>query len=215
MTGSSKTHLVPATAAAALVICCGLVHGVWTERWARRNLPDVADRLERVPLHLEGWEGKRLTVDDPRGLGAVAGCFYGRYVDATLGHAVQVFLVGGPPGPVAVHTPDVCYAASGFEVLSQTRFQAPLAAGEFWSSNLLRIKSSDHEQLRIFWSWNAGAGWSVPESPRLAFARSPVLYKLYLIRETSGDEGRLEEDPCVALMRHLLPELQKLLGAQA
>jgi hypothetical protein len=62
----------------------------------------------------------------------------------------------------------------------------------------------------VFWSWNAGGIWQVADSPRLAFARFPVLFKLHLVRELAVPGEPPVDDPCVNLMQLLLPELQKL-----
>jgi hypothetical protein len=67
--------------------------------------------------------------------------------------------------------------------------------------------------LRIFWSWRArGAGaWQAPVSPRLAFGSERVLYKLYVIRETTGRGGQLDNDPVTEFIPAFLPAIEKAL----
>ena len=50
-----------------------------------------------------------------------------------------------------------------------------------------------------------GATWAAE------FARSPALYKLYVIREMPRENEPLEEDPSVEFLRALTPALQKSL----
>jgi hypothetical protein len=170
-----------------------------------------------VALELGDWQGEALTpgAEQP---GGVAGCLQRCYVHRTNGSRVTVFLVCGRPGPVAIHPPDACYRAGGYQVRAPQTYVASLdsltAPAEFRVAQMLKSKASDQTQLRIFWSWSATGAWQVPEDPRLAFARYPALFKIYLIREASSWTESFEGDPCVDLMRQLLPELQRVLFAQ-
>ncbi len=74
-------------------------------------------------------------------------------------------------------------------------------------------ESTTPDCLRTFWSWNVQGDWRVAGNPRLAFAGQKVLHKLYLIRRLSGPDEPLDGDPCLDLMKSLLPELQKELFA--
>ena len=66
-------------------------------------------------------------------------------------------------------------------------------------------------RLRIYWGWSATGSWTAPDNPRLAFARFPVLYKLYVLREATASGGRPEADPCVEFLPRVLAELDKCL----
>ena len=66
-------------------------------------------------------------------------------------------------------------------------------------------------QLHIFWAWSATGDWQAPDNPRLTFARAPLLYKLYVLREGTTDGERLEEDSCKEFIKRLLPELEQCL----
>ena len=50
-----------------------------------------------------------------------------------------------------------------------------------------------------------------PEDPRFAFAGQEALFKLYLIREVPVPDESLDDDPCVELMRQLLPAMRTTL----
>src|SRR5262249_509089 len=144
------------------------------------------------------------------------------------GTIISVNLVCGRPGPVSIHTPDVCYGASGFTVADPIKFQ-PKSGFECWTAEAVQKKATEQTRLRLFWTWNAGGKWqasgrsdAVPgflarllglDSPRIAFASYPVLYKLYLARELAVAGEPLDSDPCVEFLDKLLPELQKALGA--
>jgi hypothetical protein len=207
----SLRFLFPASVFLA-VLASGVVHGLLTDRWQASAEPARrAARLELVPYALGDWVGQDIETD-ARQVGPIAGFLHRRYLNRKTGMGVAVFMVCGRPGPVCIHTPDVCYTASGYEILSQEKMTLPadLGPGEFWTAKLRKINATEDYRLRIFWSWNDGEQWSIPESPRLTFARRPVLFKLYLIRELSDKTDVAANDPCLDLFRLFLPEWQRV-----
>jgi hypothetical protein len=197
------------------VVATGVVHGFWTGRWAGdRAAVDVAARLGQVALDLGEWQGRDLEAD-ARLKEGLSGVLYRSYVHRESGKAVTVYLVCGRPGPVAVHTPDVCYAANGFEVTTLGRQSVRPESGEppadLEAARVLKTRATGQVRQHIFWSWSATGAWQVPDNPRLAFARYPLLYKIYLIHDLSHAAEAAEEDPCLDLMRQLRPELRRAL----
>ena len=168
-----------------------------------------------VPLNLADWEGQ--TVPGKQGKD-MAGAIHYRYTHKRSGKSVTLFIVCDRPGPVSIHTPDVCYGAVGFEVGAQTKYSPRLPPDEppatLWTARFQKKTASTATDLRIFWGWNAGEGWQAADDARLAFAKFPALFKLYLIREGAGEDSP-DDDSCVELMRQLLPELRRALFAPA
>jgi hypothetical protein len=208
---------LPCIAAVVAVLLTGVVHGVWTDRWSTLEAATTA-RLECLPMTLGDWKGQDVEIDR-RFLGPVTGCIHRRYVNQRNGVAVSLTLVSGRPGPVAIHTPDVCYVASGFRPASAEKFvprlDPSLPAAEFMTAQFVKSKSAEQTNLRVFWSWNADGRWVVADTPRFAFAPYRVLYKLHLVRELAVAGEPLDDDPCVQLMQQLLPELQKTVFSPA
>jgi hypothetical protein len=204
----------PVALAVAAIIVSGTVHGFWTGRWhLTQTTQPVAARLSSVSQELGDWQGENLPLDARQEEPDTAQLSR-RYVHRRTGKMVTVYLVCGRPGPIAVHTPDVCYAAGGFQVTSQTKYSLPEPPAELETALMTKKRVADQMRLRIFWSWSGTGGWSVPENPRLTFARYPMLYKLYVLRELSQVSEPLDDDPCIDLMRQLLPELQKRLFSE-
>jgi hypothetical protein len=202
--------------ATAAVVAGGVVHGMWTDRWyTGEETGAVASRLERISDEFGEWQGEPLEQESkpPKG---VAGNYTRRFVNRGNGESVTVAIVGGRPGPVSIHTPDACYGASGYEVATQVRHRMPHEGDEpeveLWTAQFLRQRASERTQLRIFWAWSTDGNWQAPDNPRVAFARQPVLYKLYLVREMNvPDQPLSPDDPCLVLMRQLGAELRKAL----
>jgi hypothetical protein len=206
---------LPAGLAVVAIVLCGTVHGFVSGRWeVSHGAHEAGARLANVALDLGDWKGEELplhsTSTEP-----MTGELYRRYVNRASGKAVRVYLVCGRPGPVSVHTPDSCYAASGYKVkvLGKLSARAGDAAVEFEAADLLKQRATEQDHLRIFWSWNATGSWIVPGDTRLTFARYPYLYKVYLMRDLSRSGEPLDGDPCTELMRQLGPELQRALFA--
>ncbi|HZT80482.1 MAG TPA: exosortase-associated EpsI family protein [Gemmataceae bacterium] len=201
----------------AAVLLSGVVHGLWSGRWEWTDEPGAsAARLSAVSCDLGDWQGEPLD-DEGRPPDGAAGCLCRRYTNRWTGNAVTVYLLCGRPGPVALHPPDSCYGASGYEVGSPSKFSPPAEAGtppaEFRVAQMRRKRAGEQTRLRIFWAWNDGQGWRVPADPRTEFAARRALFKLYLVRELADRDGPADADPSLDLMRRLLPELQRALFA--
>src|SRR5207237_3836187 len=91
---------LPSGLGVVALIACGIVHGVWTDRWARAaDTNGLAAKLRDLPLSVGDWHGENLE-GDTRGLGPIAGFLQRRYVNERTGAVVTVALVCGRPGPV-------------------------------------------------------------------------------------------------------------------
>lgn len=204
------------TAAAAL-IGTGIVHGFWTNRWVEdTTAKEAGQRLAQVPMKIGEWEGTTIDVEPGPG---IAGSIQRSYVNRRLGITVNVTLVTGQPGPVATHTPEVCFGASGFNVGKRERIRLDFSgpSGQFWTADAVKTGASDEKRIRLYWAWNPGSGWVASEDARKEFPRfrHPVLHKLYVIRDLSPFETRSpsKDEPCIQFLHVLIPELEKQLFA--
>jgi hypothetical protein len=210
------------TTALALVIAAGLVHGRWTDRWTTSHaVEEAVVRLERVPMTLGDWQGRALGLDrEVLATAEIAGYIARGYENRRSNAVVTVLLVCGRPGPISVHTPDICYAGAGFEpsrppaVLSLPLERSGPPA-TLRDAVLVKPSSTVPTSLRILWTWSAAGAWEAPDNPRLAFAPRQFLYKLYVIREPAVADGRIEDDPSLEFLRILLPELELALFGRA
>jgi hypothetical protein len=197
-----------------IVLGCGVVHGLWTNRWSVAAEAAV-ERLAKVPSRIGDWEGEDAALD-ARVWEEVGGTGYlqRRYVNRRTGSVMWVCLVCGRPGPVSIHTPDICYPRSGFQVVNDTSRRTievgePAEAAEF-NHIEVRLESATTGLIRqeVLWGWSPQGKWQAPRSPRLAFARYPVLYKLYVFHPLPGDKEPAGND-ATEFLRVLLPEIQK------
>jgi hypothetical protein len=166
------------------------------------------------------WRGRSLELNrEQLAMAEIAGYVARCYEDPLSGTTVTVILVCGRPGPIAVHTPDICYAGAGYEPLEPPVRRRLLVgpsgtAAAFRHAVFAKSDTAVPTYLRILWSWTADGNWAAPENPRLVFAPHRVLYKLYVIRTMDAPERPIEDDPSLAFLEALLlPELKRALFA--
>jgi hypothetical protein len=211
-------RFLPLLCAFAVLTASGISHRLWTGSWTVSNEPAAsAARLEAVPSTIGDWVGADMEVD-PRQLARAeaAGHLARRYVQRRTGAEVSVFVICGRPGPVCVHTPDICYGGIGFHVVgSEGRHQvegnAEVPPAQLCVANFTKADPVAPAQLRIYWAWKNGPGWQAPTNPRLTFGAAQALYKLYLVYRPAPGAELSEQDPCQDFMHDLLPELEKAL----
>jgi hypothetical protein len=174
--------------AMGLIIAGALVHGASTQRW---QLPQVqasrVERLHALEIRFGDWQPTPLTTEQlpphERSRATVR-----HYAPRQGPPGAIVTLISGPPGAVTIHTPDVCYPASGYRLLrGPTRETLPLpdgAVAQYYVADFEKRSATQLERVRVRWSWSDQGTWQAPEWPRWQFARrlqlAPVLYKLYI-----------------------------------
>jgi hypothetical protein len=165
-------------------------------------------------MTLGDWDGRVKELEDRTvALAEAAGYVRRQYVNRRTGSSVALLILCGRPGPLSVHSPEVCYDGTGYEELGgRTEYTEPgPPAAEFWVYRFRKRDSAIPVHLRVLHSWGAAGSWKAVESPRLAFAREHLLYKMYIVRELPNPDEPLKDDPALDFVRVLLPELQKFL----
>jgi hypothetical protein len=203
-----------------LLLGGGTVHGLWTNRWQpSQELAEAAARLATLPNDVGSWKGE-VYQHDPEVL-KMAGAvdhWSREFTDSVTGEKVLVILLCGRSSRMVVHRPEHCYQVAGFELAGPAqRVQITLKGGsteQLWTGLFNRDDVKGLTQLRIFWSWSTGEKWEAPDSPRLAFARTRVLYKLYVVRPVTKPLRPID-DPATTLLGQLLPILDNALRQES
>lgn len=196
---------------AALTIGAGLLHGRMTDRWGSgESARAAADLLSQLPEEIGPWkleaEGRQMSAEAERQLQCY-GYAHGTYTNQETFERASLALLLGPPGPIAVHTPEICFNSREFRQQG-SRKAVPVETGEndkhqMWS---LRFESQRIEQtnLQVVYAWNGGDGWKASASPRWEYSGTPYLYKLQVacpLRDGNPAEG----DPCQRFLQDFLP----------
>ena len=189
----------------AVVAAFGLAEAICSGRF-NTNAPA---QLDRLPLTLDDWQGQEIeTPERTRRLSEADEIITRRYVHASTGQIVDVTLLVGRSGPLAVHTPEVCYGNVGLQLTAPPeRATYPLNDGgmaTLWSARLERRPLADL-RLRSVWGWAAGGQWLAPDNPRFALAGQPRAGKLLIAWPAD------EPEP-TGLIEVLLAEVSPMFG---
>jgi hypothetical protein len=216
---------MPLVIAIALVLGTGVVRARWASRYAdTRDLKAAAERLAAVPPNAGDWIGTTRPFDVSMYKAAgIQGALMRTYRNQQTGQEMTLLIVLGRPGPIAVHTPDICYGGAGYRMLSDhipVTVDGPSDSvlGQFWKLRMAKTEAAVPENLNVTYGWSADGRWQAPErDARFAFADALVLFKLYAVRTVppaivaKGEKVETETDPTADFLRAFLPELNRTL----
>lgn len=211
------SRFLPLGLVLVVILASGLAHGLWSGRWNVSDGPErAAARLAQLPTTVGDWDGRTGTLDDREmKVAELSGAHVCEYVNRRTGSVVSTLLVCGRPGPVSVHTPEICYVGRGYETAgAHSLYRNPsLAGSEMWVCDFHKPAAATPDRLRIFHGWSSSGTFSAPANPRLTFFREAALYKLYVIRKLVQAEEPLENDPAVDFLTVFVPQLQQSIFA--
>jgi Protein of unknown function (DUF3485) len=204
----------------AVILAFGVWEAWWTDRWALSKEPErAANKLKDISRTVGDWINDDDETLDPRQVARaeMTGYLSRKYTNKNKNTpaALQVLIVAGRPGPTALHSPDVCYPAIGYQRLAppiKYSVKSPLGEplADCWIADYQR-DGINPEPLRIRWSWTATGTWAAADNPRLEFAGYGFLYKLYVLRVLPRPNVPMTDDPTEDFLRVFLPELRQKL----
>lgn len=196
--------------ALAILLLGGVAHGVLSNRWGiAENTQLLGKQLNDIPMELGPWKcQEEVQLDDRvRDLLEATGYISRVYVHQSTGEAVNVFLVFGPKGPIAVHTPEVCYSARAVTQTSE-RQSVPCdydgKEGSIWKLGF-EANSLDKRKMSVYYGWTEGGPWQAANAPR--FWRTDFLYKI----QTSCQATGKKEDSTDEFLKYFMPEARKVM----
>ena len=205
----------------AATIVSGLLHGRLTNRWGQpADWLQVASALAAVPEQLGPWQmvaAEELTETVAQTL-ECTGYVLRTYRHELSGETVNVAVLLGPPGPMTVHTPEICYSGRDYRFPEERRLaeleEPPGSEHAFWA---LRLHPRDplRAKLDVYYAWSDGGAWMAPSDPRFSLANRPYLYKLQLAGEVVTAPDGEEESPCERFLTDVIPHLQSHLVSAA
>ncbi|HEV3237223.1 MAG TPA: exosortase-associated EpsI family protein [Gemmataceae bacterium] len=202
-----------------LLLGTGLVHGIWTNRWLSTDEPQAsAARLDSLPIDFGEWHGTELSINPTAlAIGEIVNYKQRQYVNHRTGAELTVLVVCGKPGPISVHTPEVCFPGAGYKMLGEPGTVALVLeegrpSGEFKTARFQRLNSTETSEMEAFWAWTTDGRWQAPNYPRWTYGRYPALYKVYIIRKISAKSGPPEEE--LKQARDFMIELDKVIRSE-
>jgi len=205
-------------ALAVATVGAGWVEGRLSNRWGEpANLAAAGVALADAPTRVGDWE---MVSSEPFSTDIVtmlecSGHFARTYQNLITGEQVNVALVVGPPGPTAVHTPEICYSSRDHQISEPRTMVSVGAAGDtdqsLWN---LTFRSNDIEQslLRVYYGWRGSDGpWKASDNPRFEYGGQSLLYKIQLASRIPAETPNTGADPCARFLQEFLPALDQKL----
>lgn len=208
---ASKKFFILLVAAATIAVVSGLAYGWLDGRWVNKpNVDAIAAQLKELPVEFGDWslvENQELP-DSAQNLLQCYGYSLQVYQNSKTGRRVSVAVLFGPRGPIAVHTPEVCYSGQGVTSAGNTTQEVVNIDGAehtIWRVNFLSKRDSKPE-LEAYYAWSDGGIWQAAKFPRVWLTGR--LYKIQLACEPTEDG---EVPDAVLFLQQFLPKLQPLL----
>ena len=200
-----------------------------TDRFGETNISaeQQAKLLENVPRKIGDWIGEDMPVDPTvaQTAGAI-GALSRQYRNIRTGEKVDLWLIVGHARPVSVHTPNICYRASGFEMRALENSLYPMTfegvgTAPFWTNTFVKNDITGRRLVRVFWSWynpqdkshEGKVVWEAPSNARMYFGNTRALYKMYFTSEMRDASETTEQSSCLRFAREFLPVVNKALAA--
>ena len=220
----SITRVVPFAVAGMLTIISATLHGRLSGRWnATDHFAAGAERLTSLPKEFGPWEvlEQKTLPESSVEMLQCAAYRHCSYRHRETGEVVDMVVLLGPVGPIAAHTPEVCYPSSNYQMLDQRRrttidYSTPNnqpTRAEVWGVSF-EENSVATQRVRVYYGWSLGDRWTAPEEARFAFAGNQRLYKIQLATHLppTGDNGdRVGDDAGQRFLKACLPILQEFL----
>jgi hypothetical protein len=217
--GRPVTGLLILTVIIGFTLFTGLMHGKLTNRWGvPKDMKEAAARFEKIPSQFGDW---RLATQDelPDRVIELLDCeghLNATFVNDTTGEIVNMFIVLGPPGPISVHTPEVCYSSKDHTITEDrvaVAIEGPEGTeNEFWALTL-RSNKVTADIIRVYYGWGNELVWTAPYSPRISFGGESLLYKIQLAAHLPPDTDLETNDSCKNFLEAFVPALNPVLLA--
>ncbi|MGA2255245.1 MAG: exosortase-associated EpsI family protein [Thermoguttaceae bacterium] len=206
----------------ALTLVTGVLEGRIRNRWGpSETMLAAAKKLEDVPTKFGGPDNDRwqLQSSDPMSDNTLeilecTGYLQRTYANPRTGDVVSVFVIVGPAGPIAVHTPEICFSSQDYKT-RDTRQPVVIADpkgqdDQFWALTF-KTKSVPEDLLRIYYAWGTGNRWSAANDARFAFAGWPYLYKIQLASRLPAGTDLKTDDTCQKFLKDFVPVMRQYL----
>lgn len=217
-------HL-PIVLGVVLIVGLTIVEATMSDRFQGSNITAerFSELLSAVPLQVGDWQGEDLTVEDVvRQTAGAIGYVSRAYRNVNTNETVTVWLIVGHARDICRHTPNVCYASSGFRVRAEHNAVHPidvqgLPPAQFLTNTFLKEDATGRQLVRVFWAWyepqpDGEVLWKAPKNPRWKFGNARALFKLYLIDEMRDPKDTADRSACIRFAQEFLPLIDKALS---
>jgi hypothetical protein len=208
---TQKTLLQRLLIITAIAVCSNFLP-TWLEGRPHHGISNqqLAQNLSEFPKQFGDWESVSEEPLTPA-VERILRC-YGYvnrvYWNSKTGHRISLAILYGPRGPMAVHTPEICYSSRGRVPIGKPEEVVPggsLKGHSFWRLDF-KHPSSKSSDMEVWYAWSDGNDWIASDYPRFWITQS--LFKIQL----SGPPGAPDEvSACDDFLQHAVPVLKACL----
>ena len=193
----------------------GVLHGRLSGRWGLVQTGQLAaeELSAALPAEVGNWRLRHEDQLSPEVV-KVLQCpahISRVYENQQTGDVATVAVLLGPPGPISVHTPEVCYSSRDFTISGERRAVEIAtdsgASHTFWELPL-KTNSVHAAPLRVLYAWSAGPHWEAANYPRFWYGSLTHLYKLQVAVTSSRPGGSTEYDAGRDFLEGFIDQLQ-------
>src|SRR5262249_49697393 len=150
----------------AITVVAAIVQGRATNRWgASDTVANAATIFTRLPKTFGDWNLLEPQKLSPQVCGMLQTEHYlqGVYEHRSTGQRATLTLLLGPPGPMSVHVPEICYSAADFSQISE-RHRVSIGLGDTndtaWMTQFHSMHDVQGTVVRVYYSWHDGQRWN-------------------------------------------------------
>lgn len=181
-------------------------------RWVRTtDTQSAVEGLKNFPEVVGDWRSVKDFLLPEATLNTLRcyGYSYRSYVNPNSGTQVTVAVLYGPRGPIAVHTPEICYTSAGVTPKAERERVELNVGGEehsVWKVEMLSERAGT-PALEVCYGWSDGHQWHASAHPR--FWPTDKLFKIQL---SSPPAQPGKESECVQFLKEFLPALKEVIA---
>ena len=172
-----------------LTVIPTIVDGQRRFRWGQdTETLELAEKINAIPKNFGDWECTSESELSPTSLqlltpfNSITRTYYNQREKIN----VNLFVLLGPTGPTAVHTPDICFDSREYKKIGDRKaISVDMDSNRSRKSNSkffrteFKSRNIEEQGLKSIYAWRDSDGpWSAAEQPRWSFADNRYLFKL-------------------------------------
>jgi len=209
--------------ACALIGASGLVRVIQDRQFGlvKSSIPPSPFRMEQIPTRIDTWvsqPGDEVKLDPltVRITGSTDHVMR-NYVDELTGAKLSVLVLYGPAEPVAPHTPEVCYPATGWAAEDKVaEFKLPLGSRTARFRDAIYVKSGGGriDRAKVYYSFRLDGDWAPDIAVGKRFHRTNANIIKVQIQRLIGihEDPRSANEPVETFLGSMIPEIEGLIA---
>ncbi len=194
------TLLLASISVILLTVVPTIVDGQRRFRWGEdTEVQELMNRLGQFPDRIGDWESSGdIDLDSSAtNLLQPLASVNRTYINAPRQLKAHVFILLGPTGPTAAHTPDVCFDSREYSIIGERRtvsVDSDRRPDSKCFETRFQSRRADGSLLTSWYAWTVDGTWQATDRPRFSFAGSRYLFKIQIaINYTESQQAELDK----------------------